>query len=76
MIDNTPADLAIGITERYEKSTMFGRSKNMVRRRFRPDGRFHRDRRRSGLAQPLTLGIGGTPRRGGLWAWLRRMLGR
>ena len=55
---------------------MFGRSKNMVRRRFRPDGRFHRDRRRSGLAQPLTLGIGGTPRRGGLWAWLRRMLGR
>jgi hypothetical protein len=56
---------------------MFGRQKNMVRRRFRPDGRFHRDRRRKGLSQPLTLTIGESPRRGGgLLAWLMRMLGR
>jgi hypothetical protein len=56
---------------------MFGRQKNMVRRRFRPDERFHRDRRRKGLSQPMTLEIGGgSSRRQGLFAWLWRMLGR
>jgi len=55
---------------------MFGRQKNMVRRRFRPDGRFHRDRRRKGLSQPMTLELGETKRGGGLLAWLWRMLGR
>jgi len=33
----------------------FGRSKHMSRRPFRPDGRFHRDRRRREKASRMTL---------------------
>ena len=33
----------------------FGRLKNVVRRAERPDGRFHRDKRRSHVDHPLAI---------------------
>jgi hypothetical protein len=54
----------------------FGRTKNVVRRRFRPDGHFHRDRRRSRLDSPLTMTRAGAGALGAVLLFLPRLLVR
>lgn len=52
----------------------FGRTKNVVRRRYRPDGSFHRDRRRSRLESPMTMTRAGVGLLGAALMFLPRVL--